>query len=238
MGSSARALPAPGPAGPGENVGQSPPRRHRRLRPHGFHNPSKAWLRRWTAYASGVAVITAPVPRGHHARCGQGRKHRLMHNPVSPAYSSLKQVTGAAGKAAGRQAHHLHARRAARPLLRRLHPPGHRRAIRITGHYGPKGRSITPGSGAPARRSPTTLSRPSCWRQRPDRRCLLRRLVVRGGSTLVSAVGGPVGAGEERVAHRCARRDAQRVGEGGGWCLPDEFAPGGQPADTGGMPSR
>ena len=35
------------------------------------------------------------------------------------------------------------------------------------------------------------------------------------------------------MAHRCARRDAQRVGEVGGWRLPGELAPGGQPARPG-----
>ncbi len=48
-----------------------------------------------------------------------------------------------------------------------------------------------------------------------------------------SGVGGPVGAAEERVAHRRARREAQRVGEDGGWCLPGELAPGGQAARPG-----
>jgi hypothetical protein len=36
------------------------------------------------------------------------------------------------------------------------------------------------------------------------------------------------------VAHRCVWRDSQRVGEDRGWCLADEFAPGGQPACPGG----
>ncbi len=54
---------------------------------------------------------------------------------------------------------------------------------------------------------------------------LLRRLVVRGVSTSSSGVGGPVGAAEERVAHRCAPRDAERVGEDRGWCVAGEFAP-------------
>ena len=48
---------------------------------------------------------------------------------------------------------------------------------------------------------------------------LLRRLVVRSVSTSSSRVCGPVGAAEERVAHRCARRDAERVDEDrGGRC--------------------
>ena len=50
----------------------------------------------------------------------------------------------------------------------------------------------------------------------------------------VGGAGGPVGAAEDRAAHRCARRDAQRVSEDRGWCLVDEFAPGGQLACPGG----
>src|SRR6266849_1360079 len=84
MGSSALALPAPGPAGPGKNVGQSPPRRRRRLRPRGFHNPSKAWLRHWTAYASGIAVIAAPVPPGHHAGVVRAPERSLDTQSRSP----------------------------------------------------------------------------------------------------------------------------------------------------------
>ena len=60
------------------------------------------------------------------------------------------------------------------------------------------------------------------------------RNIARGVRMPEGGVGGPVGGAEERVAHRRARRDAQRVGEDGGWCLPDEFAPGGQPARPGG----
>jgi hypothetical protein len=52
-------------------------------------------------------------------------------------------------------------------------------------------------------------------------------------STSSGGVGGPAGAAEERVAHRCAWRDAERVGEDRGWCLADEFAPCGQPARPG-----
>ena len=36
------------------------------------------------------------------------------------------------------------------------------------------------------------------------------------------------------MAHRCALRDAQCIGEDCRWCLPDKFAPGGQPARPGG----
>jgi hypothetical protein len=59
-------------------------------------------------------------------------------------------------------------------------------------------------------------------------------LPIRGGSMPAGGVGGPVGAAEERVAHRCARRDSERVGEDRGWCLADELVPGGQPACPGG----
>jgi len=49
------------------------------------------------------------------------------------------------------------------------------------------------------------------------------------GNVPPGGVGGPVGPAEERVADRCVRWDAQRVGEDCGWCFTDEFAPYGQP---------
>jgi hypothetical protein len=57
---------------------------------------------------------------------------------------------------------------------------------------------------------------------------------IRGESMPAGGVGGPVGAAEERVPHRRAWRDAQRVGKDRGWCLAGEFAPCGQPACPGG----
>jgi hypothetical protein len=143
----------------------------------------------------------------------------LMHNSVSLAYSSLEEVTGAAGKAAGRQARHLHGRRPVRSLVPRLYPPGPRRAILFTGHHGPAGRSITPGSGGSGptlthhAEPPLVLSAAATWPLPTATPRYSRREHAGDGA------GGPVGAAEERVAHRCALREAQRVGEDGRWCL-------------------
>jgi hypothetical protein len=73
----------------------------------------------------------------------------------------------------------------------------------------------TAGGDTPSRWPTTASCRPGVW------------------ARLRAAVGGPVGAAEERVAHRRARRDAQRAGEDRGWRLADELAPGGQPACPG-----
>jgi len=42
---------------------------------------AEALADRSSATASSVAVITAPLPPGHHARRGRGRKHRSIHRP-------------------------------------------------------------------------------------------------------------------------------------------------------------